>query len=270
VNGKIYKSGYGVTEITFDSGDLGSATKVSATVKTKEGGVFSTNTQINPASVDLIWQSESYVPPFYKGKAMFSHENNITFIAIPHMESGGKEANVKNLIYKWTTNGEVIESASGYGKNTFTMTGSIISRPLEVEVDVTSPTNNQQAYSSLTVTPQDPSVIMYEVDPLYGIQFQKALLGSKELTTSEMSLIGLPLYFGVTDQRTSSLSYDWKINGVSTGNEKWDNSQTLRPKEGTSGASDVSLSISNSLKILQTAEVRFRVIFNNKPETNEL
>ena len=40
-------------------------------------------TVVNAQSVDLLWQGETYVPPFYKGKSLWSDQSRITLFAIP-------------------------------------------------------------------------------------------------------------------------------------------------------------------------------------------
>lgn len=116
VNGKISKTGIGEKVFILTVGDTGTNTKLDIVVKTKEGETVNNTLNFSPVAVDLVWQSESFVPPFYRGKAMYSHQNNVTMIAIPHIVSGGKEINPKNLVYSWSKDDRVIESDSGYGK----------------------------------------------------------------------------------------------------------------------------------------------------------
>ncbi|MFZ2523593.1 MAG: hypothetical protein WAW92_04380, partial [Minisyncoccia bacterium] len=130
LNGQIKASGLGIKTFDFMTGSLNSESNLIVTIQTREGFVLTKTAKIRPLDVDLLWQADSYVPPFYKGKAMFSHENQITFVAIPHiLNSAGQEVNPKNLIYKWTKDSIVMDSQSGYGKNTVTITGALISRP---------------------------------------------------------------------------------------------------------------------------------------------
>jgi hypothetical protein len=264
VNGKISKTGIGEKVFILTVGDTGTNTKLDIVVKTKEGETVNNTLNFSPVAVDLVWQSESFVPPFYKGKAMYSHQNNVTIIAIPHIVSNGKEINPKNLVYSWSKDDRVIESDSGYGKNTFTFEGSLISRPVKVEVRVGSPITGDSGYAHLTMTPTEPTIVFYKKDPLYGIEFQKAIIGDYNIDDiNEINVVSIPLFFGVTEVRSTDLFYKWMINGASLNNESGLNSQIFRKKEGVSGKSSISLSIENSNKILQYASENFGLTFNN-------
>src|SRR3990167_10337236 len=75
--------------------------------------------------VDLLWQGNSYVPPFYEGRTLWSSQSRITFLAIPH---GAGIGNPANLTYKWTKNGTVLGNINGVGKNTLSFIDSILSK----------------------------------------------------------------------------------------------------------------------------------------------
>ncbi len=85
LNGASKKSGRGEKNFTFETGGMGSQTTLRIVVETADGYVAEKTIRIKPGEVDLIWETESYVPPFYKGKALFSYQNKINFIAIPHI-----------------------------------------------------------------------------------------------------------------------------------------------------------------------------------------
>lgn len=263
INGKTQKTGVGEKLFSFKTGDMNVKTTLDISVQTTEGEAIKKTLVIEPSSVDLIWQSYGFVPPFYKGKTIFSHQNKITFIAVPHITSGsGGEIPAKNLIYKWKNNGTVIDNLSGYGKNTYTFVSSLISRPMDIEVEVSSQTTGGTGYASINVNPAEPSVIFYAKDPLYGIEFQKALHDNVELDTSkELTVLGVPFFFGTSDMSDPDLSYKWSINGSPINNGSSSATQVFRQSEGTSGTSNISLSIESDSKILQSASNSFNLTF---------
>jgi len=174
LNGKVDKNGTGEKTYSFTVGPIGTKTILDVVVKTVEGETVEKTFTLKPSSVDLTWQSYGFVPPFYKGKAMFSYQNKVTVIAIPHViGANGQEVGVKDLIYKWKNNGVVADTASGYGKNSYTFTGSIVSRPVTVEVNVTTSEGDTFSSNQIVLTPVQPAVVFYRKDPLYGIEFQK-------------------------------------------------------------------------------------------------
>jgi hypothetical protein len=270
INGKTVKSGNGLKTFSFTTGNMNVNTELDIVINTKEGENIEKTYNIKPTSVDLIWQTDGYTPPFYKGKTLFGHQNKIQFIALPHIiGSNGQEIAAKNLIYKWTRNGTVVGDFSGYGRNTYTMIASIISRPLDIEVEVTSPDSNGVGYAETVANPIEPMIVMYEKSPLYGIQFQKALTNTVELNNSkEIAVIASPFFFGVTNAQNQNLQYKWAINGVSINNGTDPTIRVFRQKEGTVGTSYISLSIENADKILQYSSNGFNLKFGT-PNTTE-
>jgi hypothetical protein len=254
VNGKTIQSGIGIKSAGFNVGDTNTSTELEVDIITAEGEFSKKTMSINPTSLDMIWQASGYTPPFYKGKNLFSYQDLIQFVAVPHITGDdGKEIPAENLIYTWTRNGTVMGDFGGYGRNTYTVLGSIISRQLDIKVQAATTDGTKIAVSETVVRPIDPQVIFYRDDPLYGIIFERALTGIVDLNkTKEVSVVASPYYFGTSDPAGGSLSYTWSLNGgkiYGTGP-----SMTFRrPEGGVFGVSSISLSISNLTKELQEA-----------------
>lgn len=270
VNGIKKKSGVGETSFSFITGSLNTTTRLLVEIETAEGQTVEKSLDLKPSSVDLLWQTESFTPPFYKGKPMFSFQNKITFIALPHItNSNGVEISTKNLIYTWKLNGSVVAAARGYGRNTYTVVGSIISRPLDVQVEVIGTNSEEMAVGNIVITPASPEIIFYKKSPLYGIEFQNALTGTISLQNSqdatekskEITIIGVPFFFGTTDSHSSDLSYTWSINGGKISSDGRQTTQVFRQIENMSGTSQITLSIENTNKILQSARDQFNLTF---------
>jgi len=219
---------------------------------------------IKPVSVDLIWESDGFVPPFYKGKALFSHQNKITVTALPHiLSANGVEIGAKNLIYTWKKNGSVIGNVSGFGRNTYSFVSPLISRPVEIGVDVTTVDSSGSGYALLKLAPTEPTILFYKKDPIFGVEFQRALSNAVGLSTSkELIVVGIPLFFSPATSG-GDLLYKWSINGSPINNSPEQSTQVFRQKEGTSGTSRISLSIEHTKKILQSAESSFDLMFGN-------
>lgn len=269
VNGSVVKSGKGIKTFTFTTGKVGTRTTLTATITTSTGEKITKSYVLRPADIDLLWESVGYTPPFYKGKALFAHQNRITFIALPHItNTGGTEISPSRLIYTWSRNGSVVESASGYGKNTYTLIGSLISRSLDVSVTATSPDTGAVASSQTLVTPVEPSILLYEKSPLYGIQLHNALAGTFSLdAVKEMEVLGIPLFFGTSDMENNSIAYSWKINNTAIDADTTRSSRTFRKPDGTSGVSFISLDIEHSSKILQSASSGFNLTFTAQADS---
>ena len=270
INGVEKKSGTGVKTFSFITDGLNTTISLGVSARTVEGDVITKTIDIKPTSVDLLWQTESFVPPFYKGKPLYSHQNKITFVALPHItNSSGAEIGVKNLVYTWKLNGSVIENASGFGKNTYSVIGSIISRPLDVEVDVSGANDNGTGVAEIVVAPRAPEIIFYKKNPLYGVEFQNALNASVFLQNSqnnnenskEITIVGMPFFFGISAGNAPELVYSWSVNGAPIYGDTHQTEQVFRQLDGTSGISQISLEIENQNKILQFATNSFNLQF---------
>ena len=263
VNGKMKKTGAALTSFSFTTGALNQTTVIDVVVTATNGQTIKKTFSVKPADVDLIWQASSYTPPFYLGKALFSHEERLEFVAIPHIiGSNGAEISASQLVYKWTKNGTVVGDFSGLGKNTYTMIGSIISVPIDMQVEVTTTDGVSVADAETTVAPIAPQIVFYQKDPLNGIQFQNALSGSFALTTKEIDILAVPFFFAKDDMGAGNLQYAWNINGYSVDNDLSKTNRVFRPQSGVSGTSNISLSITNTNKILQMADGSFNLTFN--------
>jgi hypothetical protein len=267
VNGVEKKSGNGLKNFTFTTGNAGVTTTLGIIIVTAEGQTVNITRRLRPFSIDLMWQSESYTPPFYKGKALFSPQNTITIIAMPHMtNSSGSEVSPKNLTYRWLKNGTVQDADSGYGKNTYTFTQGVIARPFEIMVEVSNSDSSSTGFARIDVPMNDPFILFYKKSPLYGIEFQNALSGKVKLTNSkEIAVVGVPFFFGTTNQNIG-LMYKWAINGILIDNNFKETTRIFRQIEGTSGSSKISLSVEHGGKILQLANSMFDIEFGNTEE----
>lgn len=268
VNGVNKKSGRGEKSFSFTTGNSGETTTLEIIVEGVEGDVVKRTITIKPADVDIVWESDGYVPPFYKGKSDYGHLNTLTLIALPHfVDLRGQEISPKNLIYKWTKNSEVLDWASGYGKDSFKLVTPIISRSAEIEVEVSSPTTGAMGRARINAVPKKPEILLYKKDPRYGIEFQRALKDIVELNDSkEIMVLSAPYKY--EDPKMGNLVYTWEINGISIGNNPSEQFVNFRKKEGVSGISTISLSIENPEKILQYSSESFKIKFN-ETKTNE-
>jgi hypothetical protein len=265
VDGKSYAQGTGKKSIGVTTPSIGKSMSVTAIIMTIEGREVRKIVTIKPSGVDIVWESGGYVPPFYDGKSLFSYENPVKVMAIPHLAGpNGTELNPKNLLYKWTKNDKVVQDQSGYGKQTLLIQEEV-PRSQDIKVEVSTRDGSEKAVSSITLTPGDPTISFYEEDPLYGVLYNKALINKLRLTNREINIRAVPYSF-----TKSTLSYVWSINNLERNDLSTKESITLRTKEDAEGSSDISLSIRNRSSIIQGAQSAIGIIFTKKPIENNL
>jgi hypothetical protein len=68
VNDKTQKTGRGEKVFNFTTGGINTTTTLDIQIITAEGQLVAKTFDIKPVGVDLLWQSGSFVPPFYKVK----------------------------------------------------------------------------------------------------------------------------------------------------------------------------------------------------------
>lgn len=207
-------------------------------------------------SVDLIWQAETYTPPFYQGRAMWSRQSIISFLAITQ-----ELPNPSNLIYNWTRNGTILGLVSGIGKDTLSFMDTIFSKPQTIRIEVLSLEEELLAEKTITITPSDPRILVYENNPLYGFIFNNELSDGFRLREQEATLTAFPLFFSTPAREYLSLKYEWNSSNSPSGNRS---SVTYRAPEDASGLASVSLNISSNDFLQQSAKKSLLIKFGEQ------
>ncbi len=266
VNGKVVASGVGVKSITATTGALGTNTSVLMSAATPVGDISKT-ISIQSASIHLSWEGITYVPSFYKGMPLPVSEGAVKITAFPDITKGGVKISDSTLVYTWKVNGNVISDASGYGKSSFTYVYPKISRPATIEVSATPSDQAIAAVASVTISPNDPKIVIYEENPILGLLTNRAIGPSFLLTDEESRFVGVPYFFSAKKRSDPLMSYQWRVGGNAVLGSMDDPSAiVLRPEKGVSGNAEVSLEASQTNKILQGARTIFTIAFG--PQRN--
>lgn len=266
LNGALKKQGKAVKTFETLTGDIGTSLTIEAVINTKNIGTLTKKVIIAPTEIDIIEQADSFVPPFYKGKALASTEGNVTLISLPlFVTSNGKKLSSNDIVFKWKRNGRVLPDESGLGRNSIAVDVPYIKEAVvKFEVEATAPVYNLIATESHFVQPENPEIIFYENNPLLGIMFNKALKGTLVLNKDEAAITAYPFFFGEAVISDRNTNFRWSINGKTvtpTGGKR--NSMTLRRPAGATGVSVVSLSIENTKRVFETASQSLRIDLGN-------
>lgn len=254
LDGVIKDRGFGKKTFSFKTGDIGSVSLIKALIKTKDGKTIEKSYVVRPAGVDLFWEANSYTPPFYKGKSLYSYQSLITVIALPNLiDSNGVKINPDKLTYKWTRDSKVLGGVSGYGKNKFTFSKSVISHSPEIKVEVESSDKKIKASGSITLDAIAPKTIIYENNPLYGIIYEKAIIGEYKLNSDEITLVTTPYFFSKEDEVGNKINYKWGMNSQNISAQQGEKQKTFRNAKSGSGSTRISVDLQNNEKVLQSA-----------------
>ena len=257
------QKGPGMTKFTIKAGDAGVTKIVNITIEPVDGGIVNKTITISPQDVDLIWESHTYTPPFYKGKAMYSPQEKVNIVAMPNfLSKSGVGINPSKLVYTWRQDDSVIEDQSGYAKNVLRINGSILLQPTGIEVEVTG-SGKEDAKKIIALSPTLPTAIFYENNPLYGVLFNKALYGNFDFKDAlEKNIEAFPFFFGANKKSDGNLAYEWNINGAIINLPANQSGTTFRNTTGDSGTSAIGVKIDNNNNFIEEANQSLNINFN--------
>ena len=265
INGQLVSSGVGQRTFSFQNGASGVVTRLSVSISTPEGDYVTKKLSWQPIGITTLWQATTYTPPFYRGKALLAPQAQVQVIAIPDNNTPGNALSAGNLVYVWKKDGDVVSSASGYGKNVFSFLGPKPYSDANVSVVVSSLDNSVQSETQVALSLTQPFILFYEKDPLLGVLYNNPIQMNYTLSKKQITVVAEPYFFSNDESDTQTLSYTWSMNGQTTQN--YGRSITLRNDTGAQGDSLISLSMSNIEKSFQEASQSLHVYFNNSGST---
>ncbi|TSA43983.1 hypothetical protein D4R49_01130 [bacterium] len=259
VGGKNVYQG-SVQPVAVTLGRTGSITNVTATISS--GGASSNQSlTIQPEDVVLITEPVSSSPPLYPGKSLVPIGGDVRVVAMANLRNaGGVASNVATYSYAWTVDGVQIANSSGIGKSAIMVASPLQYRTREVSVVVASADGSLVGGASLSLSSEQPSVRIYENDPLLGIRYEHALSGSFSISGTEATLYAAPFSLSTTG---GAPLMQWFLNGASA---QTGSSITLRPTG--SGQGNASLSLTASAGQSGTATANLSLIFGATSGTN--
>jgi len=263
VDGVSAKQGYGDKELVIQAKGNGDGTAIKVVAESADGTTAQTTTEITPAGVDLILEPTSYVPPFYKGKALFIDQGTARLVAIPDVFVNGAEVSPDDLTFEWEKDGTALASDSGRGADSLIVNGTVPIRDINISVTVLNASGVIVAQSSKIISATDPKILFYEDNPLYGILFNKAITGNYYLgQTEEFTAIAKPYFFNLKSDSGTDSTYKWTVNGNAVDPSGQTNELLLQQTTSNlEGTADISVDVNNVARIFQFATAGFSVTF---------
>ena len=258
-NGKnIYKGSVQSVPVTL--GKTGGVTTITATV-VAGGTSYEQTLVLQPQDVTLIVEPVSSAPILYPGKPRVPLGGSARIVAMANLKSaGGRSIAPTALSYSWTVDGTQIANSSGIGKRSIMVAAPLQYRSRTVSVAVTNADGSLSGGASISLTPFEPSVRVYENDPLLGVRFERALSGNFTITGAESALYAAP--FSLPTNKGTPL-IQWFLNGSTA---QTGSSITLRPAGNGQGSAALSLTASVGESSVATANLS--LLFGEKPNIN--
>ena len=257
LNSQTVFVGVGKKDYSFKTDNSGTPITIEAGIETATGVFLNKQITITPTGVDMLWEApDSYVPPFYKGKALLTAEGTVKVVAIP---TGG---DVGGLNYDWKQDDTEEPDASGYGKSFYLFNNSYLETSNTVEVLLSSlVTGNNLGSNKITLAYGKPKINFYEKDPVLGVKWEKALTDGFTVNKGGGTLVAEPYFFFPQDLNSSDLDFAWAINDASVSTPSPKNELSVKPDAGASGQAKIDLTINNIntlfLTLTKTLNVNF-------------
>lgn len=261
VNGKPLTDGIGATTVAIVVGKLGSETDVRVRADTDAGPVSST-IAIVPAQVDLVFDSNAYVPPLYAGRALPSPASTLRVEAIPWLKrTNGSLIPANQLTYTWRRNGSLISGASGRGRSAVSVPAPALFGTDTISVEVASADKTIVGATSISLPSVEPVLRLYEDHPVFGLLYRHAFGTTIQADDTEMTFAAVPYFAYAKDPGDTRLSYVWHVNG------KTIPADATQPDEVTVSAgkggtvASIELEVTNAADLYMDSTGQWRAVF---------
>lgn len=262
VDGKEVLKGIGEKKLTIQTSSVGTKVPVHVTAVTADNVAVELDLVITPESVDILYEvPESYTPLFYEGKALPGEGALVKFVAMPNISENNRHLPPSSLSYSWYINNELVESASGIGKQSAFLGLDILSSFTTIKVVVFGP-RGTSAEHSIDVYPHDVMPLLYTYDEILGANFS-SLIGKRFESTKDFILTLEPLYLSTKGTFGSDATYSWSLNGLPV-TPLGGRILALKPEEDTYGSKSLSVEISHKKRKLQKNFTELSLIFDTR------
>ena len=264
VDGEIVAEGGGLTETTVALGDLGSATRILVVAESLSGTNVEVERVIRPTEIDLIWEADSYVPPFYQGKRLVSSSSRIRTQALPRLvRSNGTTVPARDIVYTWKKNGAIVSSVSGRGKSIATFPAPLLFGRDTISVEASSLDGTLTAETSVSVSSADPTIVLYQKHPLFGTMYHQALDRDAYITDVEATFVAVPYFAPARISTDRALAYQWRVNNNAIETDQTNPDEITINAGNSSGAARVELAIAHATDIFFDARNNWNLLLNS-------
>jgi hypothetical protein len=246
-NGQVVAEGAGLLTHSFVAPKAGQKTVVVMTAAKQGGGTVSKKFTVAPAELDLVYEAETYAPPFYRGRTDFTNSSVVRVAALPNFVNPDTGAAISpdDLVYTWRVGGLVDQSISGYGRSTVDIAGKLVSRGLDIEVEAEAVNSPLHARRTLFIQDSAPDVAIYEDHPLYGVLFERATDrgAAYPVGSTEVSLHAVPYSMDAVSLEDSRLKWSWYTDA---GKGPAAADVTFRPQPGATGQAEANVRVNHA------------------------
>jgi len=264
VDGEIKLTGVGKKTFTFMTGPVGIPMSIKIVADSSSFGTVTKEFTVTPTDLDILWEADTYTPPFYKGKALPTSKSIIRVVPFPSFI--GKEGyyNSEDLVYKWKSGYFANANDSGYGKNTFIYRAGYTYNTDEIETTVSTIDNGMSITKKEYIYVDNPKIVFYENKPMGGIQYGNAIGDSREFENVELTVHAVPYFFSLQGINDNTASFSWRLDGKKLDIDPDNKTEfTFRKPEKGSGRFQLKLDIDNTQFDLQSSSKNLSLSYSN-------
>ena len=162
VNGTPQDNFKNQSEIKIKAGAVNESVNVTARLKTLSGDSLTVASAVTARYLDIIIEPQTFVPEFYKGRALPSVGTKFNVTALLNGQVSSQ------YVYTWRLNDSVVGNMGGRGQYTTQFEMPLDSRPI-LSLDVFTLSGELYASKSIVIPSEQPFLRFYEVHNLYGL-----------------------------------------------------------------------------------------------------
>lgn len=202
-------------------------------------------TNVVQTNITLVWEAQSYTPPFYKGKALMPDGGDVKILAfLPPGVDGDPDT-----VVRWRVNGMIDQSSSGVERTTYIYRSPVFGGQPTIVAEAFQG-DTLVGTGAIRVPVTRPRVLVYPDTPLGGVLFN---VENPSVSGAEIAIETYPLFFTAATRGDAGMTYRWTVNGRSADNPLGNASRLVLRSE-TSGTTTVSVATSNSSRLLESAK----------------
>lgn len=263
VNGKKIGGGVGSTSVDVMTGTLGSETDIRAVASGIETQA-SASVALVPAQMDLLWESDSFTPPYYRGRALPSPGTAIRLQVLTHFtKAKGVSMPDSDVTFTWKRNGQIIGDVSGKGKSVAVIGTSMAPHNDIISVIAISSDGSRSGEVSTVIPEVDPALMLYEDHPLFGIRFDNALTDDSSVSENEMSFAVVPYFAPIKSVTDPNLQYEWSVNNIPVSSDARQGNEITISADKSKGDAALSVALTHLTNMFVGVSGSWRVMLSS-------
>jgi hypothetical protein len=143
----------------------------------------------------LLWEAtDSYVPPFYRGKALPTPDSQVKVVAMPEIREGSGYVSPQNMTYKWKKDYTNNVDGSGYGKNSFIFINDYLDNSNNISVEASTISQSNSSSANIDIGMTEPKILFYKNDNALGTIWSKTLTDTYKMEGNSEIVEAIPYF----------------------------------------------------------------------------